>query len=129
MIFPSRPRIRCQPWQSGGAGAGLKERTEVLGIGVREKVPLRRPMLLLRACNRTEGRRGRSGTSLRAKTAERGAERCHLFYFHEAAFSAPSELFFDNHGGFPARERRRCALPRGLRIGHCATINRTMMDK
>ena len=86
---------------ASGTGAGFGERTEVLGIGVREKVPLRRPMLLLRACNRTQGRRGRSGTSLRAKTAERGAERCHPFYFHEAAFSASSELFFDNHGGFP----------------------------
>ena len=42
---------------ASGTGAGFGERTEVLGIGVREKVPLRRPMLLLRACNRTEGRK------------------------------------------------------------------------
>jgi hypothetical protein len=32
------------------------------------------------------------GPKSRAKTAERGAERCHLFYFYEAAFSAPSDL-------------------------------------
>jgi len=43
------------------------------------------------------------GPESRAKTAERGAERCHIHYFNRGSFQRPVRMLFEPTGGNPPR--------------------------
>jgi hypothetical protein len=92
MVSPDVPKVRpISPLSSGSNPKTSVRNSEVpaaAGWSVADKFgsaglqPVRRTPF---------GRAASERPKSQAKTAERGAERCHLFYSLEAAFSAPSE--------------------------------------
>ena len=88
---PVPPRIHCQPWQRGGAGAGFGERTEVPRPGFARRFPSAGRCC---CCGRAIAQRADQAVAERVcgqKPLNGALARATYPILHEALASAPSE--------------------------------------